>query len=93
MSVVIVGGNECMTGQYEKVCSSHGYKAKIFAKEKGNFQKKVGNPNLLILFTNPVSHKMVKTALDVAKKNQIPVERLHSSSIAALDTMLAGLNV
>ena len=35
MSVVIVGGNECMTRQYKKVCSSHGYKAKIFAKETG----------------------------------------------------------
>ena len=92
MSVVIVGGNECMTRQYEQVCSSHGYKAKIFAKENGNFRKKLGTPNLLILFTNTVSHKMVKTALDVAKKNQIPVERLHSSSIAALDTMLSGLN-
>lgn len=92
MSVVIVGGNECMVGQYEKVCSLHGYKAKVFAKENGNFRKKLGNPNLLVLFTNTVSHKMVKTALDVAKKNQIPVERLHTSSIAALDTMLAGLN-
>ncbi len=81
-----------MTRKYEEVCSLHGYKAKVFAKEKGNFRKKLGNPNLLVLFTNTVSHKMVKTALDVAKKNQIPVERLHSSSIAALDTMLAGLN-
>ncbi len=81
-----------MTRQYEKVCRYYGYKAKGFPKENGSFRKQVGNPNLLVLFTNTVSHKMVKTALDVAKKKQIPVERLHSSSIAALDNMLAGLN-
>ncbi len=81
-----------MIRQYEKVCHTYGYKAKVFAKENGNFKRKLGTPNLMVLFTNTVSHKMVKTALDVAKKNQIPVERLHSSSIAALDTMLAGLS-
>ena len=90
MSVVIVGGNECMVCQYEKVCSSYGYKAKVFPKENGNFRKKIGNPELMVLFTNTVSHKMVHTAMDVAKKNKIPVERIHSSSIAALDSVLAG---
>ncbi len=89
MSVVIIGGNECMVCQYEKICKSHGCSTKIFAKENGSFRKKVGTPGLMILFTSTVSHKMVKSALDVAKKNNIPVERLHSSSASALNQLLA----
>lgn len=89
MGVVIVGGNECMVCQYEKICKQHGCKAKVFAKESGSFKRQVGTPDLMVLFTNTVSHKMVKTAMDVAKKNNIRVERIHSSSAAALHALLA----
>lgn len=51
MSVVIIGGNECMVCQYEKICKQHGCKAKVFVKEKSSFGKKIGNPDLMILFT------------------------------------------
>ena len=58
MSVVILGGNECMAGQYESICREHGCKAKVFTKENGSLRKKVGTPDLLILFISTVSHKM-----------------------------------
>ena len=48
MSVVIIGGNECMVCQYEKICKQHGCKAKVFVKEKSGFGKKIGNPDLMI---------------------------------------------
>lgn len=89
MSVVIVGGNECMVCQYEKICKAHGHSVKVFAKEKGGLRKKLGSPDLMILFTNTVSHKMVKTAVDTAKRNNISIARLHSSSASALDNLLA----
>ncbi|MGN8630840.1 DUF2325 domain-containing protein [Blautia sp. HCP3S3_G3] len=88
MSVVIIGGNECMVCQYEKICKDYGCKAKIFAKEKGNMRKKLGNPDLMILFTNTVSHKMVNTAVTEAKRNKIQIARTHSSSAAALTDVL-----
>ena len=59
MSVVIIGGNERMVCQYSDICRGFGCKAKVFAKENGPIRKKIGNPDLLILFTNTVSHKMV----------------------------------
>ena len=59
MSVVIIGGHERMVTQYEEICRSYGCKAKVMAKEKGGFKKKIGVPDLIILFTNTVSHKMV----------------------------------
>ena len=60
MSIVIVGGNERMVCQYEDICKGYGCKAKVFAKEKGAMKKKIGAPDLMILFTGTVSHKMVK---------------------------------
>ena len=89
MSVVIVGGNECMEKQYETICKEHGCKAKVFTKEHGSLKKKMGVPDLLILFTNTVSHKMVSSASQEAKRNRIPVVHVKSSSASALHTVLA----
>ena len=42
----------------------------------------------MVLFTNTVSHKMVLSAVNEAKKNNVPIERIHSSSVAALKSLL-----
>ncbi len=89
MSVVIVGGNERMAGQYESICREHGCKAKVFTKESGSLKKKMGSPDLLILFISTVSHKMVLSVTQEAKKNQIPVARVLTSSATALRAALS----
>ena len=81
MSVVIIGGNERMVCQYTDICKDYGCKAKVFPKEHGSVKKKIGNPDLMILFTNTVSHKMVITASQEAKKN-------NTSSATALRSVL-----
>ena len=88
MSVVIIGGNECMVCQYEKTCKEYGCRAKIFVKERSSIKKKLGCPDLMIIFTNTVSHKMVNCAVAEAKKNGIHIARSHSSSVAALANVL-----
>ena len=88
MSVVIIGGNECMVCQYEKICKKHGCKAKVFVKEKSGFSKQIGNPDLMILFTNTVSHKMVHSAVTEAKSKDIHIVRSHSSSASSLNAGL-----
>lgn len=89
MSVVIVGGNECMEGQYCEICKRCGCKAKVFTKENGTMKKKLGCPELLILFTKTVSHKMAISAVQEAKRNNIPIARIHSSSAATLKNALS----
>ena len=56
MSIVIIGGNERMVCQYTDICKDYGYKAKVFPKENGAIRKKIGCPDLMVLFTNTVSH-------------------------------------
>lgn len=84
MSIVIIGGNECMECRYREICKKNGYKAKVFTKENGAIRKKLGCPDLMVLFTNTVSHKMVNSATQEAKKMDIPILHIHSSSSAAL---------
>lgn len=88
MSIVIVGGHDRMVGQYKKICKSYKCKCKVFTQMEADFGKKIGCPDLLVLFTNTVSHKMVISASQEAKKNNIPVARIHTSSASALKCAL-----
>ena len=84
MSVVIVGGNERMASQYEGICKEHGCKAKVFTKENGSLKRKLGSPDLLILFIGTVSHKMVISVTQEANQQR------HSPS-GSSDRMDGGL--
>lgn len=87
MSVVIVGGNECMTRQYKDLCSEYKCKAKVYPKMT-NGLKNIRSPDLLVLFTNTVSHKMIRCALSETRGQNIKIARSHSSSMAALKNIL-----
>lgn len=86
MSVVILGGNECMTRRYVDLCREYKCKAKVYPK-MSNSMKNFGSPDLLVLFTNTISHKMVYKALGDAKDGT-KVVRSHTASIAALKSIL-----
>lgn len=88
MSVVIVGGHDRMVCQYMKICKKYKCKAKVFTQMSASLDKQLGSPDMFILFTNTVSHKMVKTAVDEAKRKNIEVVRCHTSSGAALGNIL-----
>lgn len=88
MSVVIIGGHDRMVCQYKKICKEHQCKAKIFTQMSGNLKDQIGSPDLIILFTNTVSHKMVKCAVAEAEKNNANIVRCHTSSKTALDEIL-----
>lgn len=87
MSVVIVGGNECMIRQYKNLCSEYQCKAKVYSKMSGGL-KDIGTPDLLVLFTNTVSHKMIRCALSETKGQNVRIARSHTSSISALKNIL-----
>lgn len=88
MSVVIIGGNECMERDYKNMCREHGCRAKVFCKYQADLSGRIGCPDLMILFTHTVSHKMIKTALDSAGR-QTQIVRTHTSSKAALKKILS----
>lgn len=88
MSVVIIGGHDRMVSQYKKICREFKCKAKVFTQMSTNMDKKIGCPDLLVLFTNTVSHKMVKCTLDGIDDGATRVVRCHTSSGTALSKIL-----
>lgn len=87
VSVVIVGGNECMTRKYKELCEEYSCKAKIYPKMHRGM-KNIGSPDLLVLFTSTMSHKMLRCILSETKNRQIRIARSHTSSVAALKNIL-----
>lgn len=88
MSVVIIGGHDRMASQYKKICKKYNCKAKVFTQMTANLSDQIGTPDLIILFTNTVSHKMVRCAVSEAGKGNVQITRSHSSSGSALNDIL-----
>ena len=55
---------------------------------KADLNHKIGNPDLIILFTATVSHKMVRCAVAESERTKAALERSHSSSASALINIL-----
>ena len=87
MSVVIIGGNECMERRYAQMCSRYGWRAKIFCKPQADMKSRIGTPDMMILFTHTVSHKLVQSALASVSAGT-EVVRSHTSSLASLQSIL-----
>lgn len=88
MSVVILGGNECMVRKYKELCKEYQCRAKVFAKPVGSLKNKIGSPDLMVCFTSTMSHKMLRSALNEIKGGDTVVAHCHTSSISALRGVL-----
>ena len=88
VSVAIVGGNECMERVYIDTCRKYGCRAKVYVKSSGDMTRRFGSPDMVILFTTTVSHKMKDIAMAEAKRCNAIVECCHSSSTSALKRIM-----
>jgi hypothetical protein len=89
MSVVIIGGNDRMVCRYRDICREYHCEAKIYTQPKSNLECLMGNPDLIVLFTNPVSHEMIKIAKKKAQAKAIPLVQSHCASCSSLRNVLA----
>ena len=88
MSIVIIGGHDRMVCQYKKICKRYDCKAKVFTQMSASLDKQMGSPDMIVLFTNTVSHKMVKCAVEEANRCNAEIVRCHTSSKNALEEIL-----
>jgi len=89
MSVVIIGGHDRMVRQYKDICKNFKYKAKVFTHMCTGLDKQIGCPDLLIMFTSTVSHKMIRCVEDAVDESRTDVIHCHTSSGTALTEILA----
>ena len=88
MSVVILGGNECMERNYKSLCREYRHEAKVMIKPTGGVKRKMGNPDMVIFFTGAMSHKMLQGALTELKGQNVIIECCPTSSLSALRRVL-----
>lgn len=91
MSIVLVGGHDRMHDEYKVICTRRGHRLKVYTQMPAKFDKVIGNPDGIVLFTSTVSHKMIHIAVKEAKRKNIPVHRCHNSSAASLEGVLQSL--
>ena len=77
-----------MECHYRKLCMKYKYRTKIYTKMNGTLKNKIGSPDLLVLFTGTMSHKMLRCAMSEVKGLDAVIERSHSSSVEALKNIL-----
>ncbi len=88
MSIVIVGGNERMERRYKQLCESFCCEADIYTRPIGGMKSRLGSPDLLIFFTNTMSHKMLYGTLREIRGHDTKVEYCPSASLSALKGIL-----
>lgn len=91
MSIVIVGGHDRMQCKYKEICKKYGYKCKVFIKCPANFKNQIGSPDMVVIFTGTVAHKMVAIASEQAQKSGAVVKHCNSSSACALNEVLCNV--
>lgn len=84
MSFVLVGGHDRMHSEYKVIGKKNGAKVKVFTQLPARFEKCIGTPDAIFIFTSTVSHKMLRIAEKQAKRKNIMVIKSHSSSGSAL---------
>lgn len=89
MSIVIVGGHDRMYCRYKEICKKHGCKCKVFTQCPANFKNQIGRPDVIVIFTGTVAHKMLNVASLQAEKSGADLVHCHSSSACALNDVLS----
>ena len=89
MNIVIVGGHDCMHCQYKQICKKHGCKCKVFTQCPANFQNQIGTPEMIVVFTKTVAHKMLNVASKQAERTGTKIQYVNSSSASALQEVLS----
>ena len=77
-----------MVRKYKDLCRSYQYTAKVLPKMGGTLKGRLGNPDLLVMFTDTISHKMVQNALNETRGQNTVIRRCRSSSLSALRDVL-----
>lgn len=89
MNVVIIGGNDRMVWRYKDICREYDCEAKVYTQNSCNLECLIGEPDLIILITNPVAHNMVKVAKKRAASKGIALVQTHCGSCNVLRTILS----
>ena len=88
MCIALIGGMDRLHANYMATARAAGHEIKCIAKNEKNFTGKIGKPDLVLIFTNKISHGARDKAVRAAKDMGIPCEMLHSCGVSSLKEFL-----
>lgn len=91
MCATLVGGMDRLHKDYKMTAKRSGVKLKTFTGKERNMRAMMGTPDLIIIFTDKVSHKARNLAIQHAKAKDIPVAQVHSCGVSSLKNCLANM--
>ena len=84
MCVAIIGGMDRLERHYMNEAKRCGIDLKVFTSPETRMTSKIKDVDAVVIFTNKVSHKARKEAVNVAKARNIPIFMYHSCGICTL---------
>lgn len=84
MCVAVIGGMNRLERHYRQEATQAGIELRIFNESETNIGAKLKYVDALLIFTNKVSHRARKEALNAVKGRTIPVFMAHSCGICTL---------
>ncbi|WP_243545195.1 DUF2325 domain-containing protein [Pseudodesulfovibrio tunisiensis] len=84
MCAALIGGMDRLKREYMQEAKIRGVKLKCYTGKERSIGDTLGNVDLVVLFTNKVSHKAKKDVLSAIRGKDIPVMMKHSCGISTL---------
>lgn len=84
MCAALVGGMDRLKREYMNEAKRRGVKLKCYTGKERTISGSLGNVDLVVMFTNKVSHKARKDVLTATRSKDIPVVMKHSCGISTL---------
>ena len=95
MCAALVGGMDRLRREYMNEADRQDVTLKHFTGKERVIAKSIGKVDVVVLFTNKVSHKARKDVIKACKKDNIPVIQHHSCGLGSLrkclDQALSGI--
>lgn len=84
MSIVLVGGMDRLGEKYQKEAKDLGMELSIFNRAKQCMEAKIKHADVVVIFTNKISHQARHDAFTAAKRQGIPVVMHHACGVCTL---------
>lgn len=84
MCVALVGGMERLKKHYEEEATKAGIELKVFNTWEPKLATKVRAADVVVLFTNKISHTARREVMSAAKAARVPVHAVHSCGLCTL---------
>ena len=88
MCIALIGGMDRLERHYMDEAGRAGVELRVFNTSEVNIGAKLKHADAMLIFTNKVSHRVKKEAMNAARINDIPVFMQHSCGVCTLRSCL-----